>query len=179
METANTGKLSGGHDCRDRLETDRRFDLSLGPRVDGSGLSRVSRDVSSGGRCSHVSGLCAARTLAIMPSADLVPVKSAHSTVRWPEWVVLITGSTRSALRAVGPLQPFVSRHDGAILSVPLLRRASFSPHAATWRVRRAPCRSRLWPSSPMPFGRSCWPARSWRLLSACARVAWSATADA
>ena len=45
--------------------------------------------------------------LAIMPSADQVPVKSAHSTMRWPKWVVLITGSTRSALRAVGPLQPF------------------------------------------------------------------------
>jgi hypothetical protein len=25
----------------------------------------------------------------------------------WPKWIVPITGSTRSALRAVGPLQPF------------------------------------------------------------------------
>jgi hypothetical protein len=35
-----------------------------------------------------------------MPSADQVPVKSTHSTMRWPEWVVLIAGSTGSALRA-------------------------------------------------------------------------------
>src|SRR3982074_409927 len=38
-----------------------------------------------------------------MPSADQVPVKSAHSTMHWPEWVVLIAGSTGSALRAVRP----------------------------------------------------------------------------
>ena len=44
--------------------------------------------------------------LAIMPSADRVPVKSSHSTMLWPMWVVLITGSTGSALRAVGPFQP-------------------------------------------------------------------------
>ena len=28
--------------------------------------------------------------LAIMPSADQVPVISAHSTMLWPKWVVLI-----------------------------------------------------------------------------------------
>jgi hypothetical protein len=44
--------------------------------------------------------------LAIMPSADRVPVKSSHSSMLWPKWVVLITGSTGSALRAVGPFQP-------------------------------------------------------------------------
>src|SRR5215467_15584386 len=38
-----------------------------------------------------------------MPSADQVPVNSTHSTMRWPEWVVLIAGSTGSALRAVCP----------------------------------------------------------------------------
>jgi hypothetical protein len=38
-----------------------------------------------------------------MPSADQVPVKSAHSTMLWPMWVVLIAGSTGSALRAVRP----------------------------------------------------------------------------
>src|SRR5436190_18539717 len=38
-----------------------------------------------------------------MPSADQVPVKSTHSTMRWPMWVVLIAGSTGSALRAVRP----------------------------------------------------------------------------
>ena len=44
--------------------------------------------------------------LAIMPSADQVPVISTHSAMLWPMWVVLITGSTGSALRAVGPFQP-------------------------------------------------------------------------
>jgi hypothetical protein len=32
-----------------------------------------------------------------MPSADQVPVKSAHSMMRWPKWVVLIARSTGSA----------------------------------------------------------------------------------
>src|SRR5262249_10722206 len=49
--------------------------------------------------------------LAIMPSADQVPVNSTHSTMLWPKWVVLIAGSTGSALRAVRPFQP--SRHAG------------------------------------------------------------------
>ena len=57
------------------------------------------------GRCSHVFGLLARHTgpLAIMPSADQVPVKSSHSTMHWHMWVVLIAGSTGSALRAVRP----------------------------------------------------------------------------
>src|SRR5215475_6348538 len=36
-----------------------------------------------------------------MPSADQVPVKSTHSMMLWPEWVVLIAGSTGTALSAV------------------------------------------------------------------------------
>src|ERR1017187_4284761 len=61
--------------------------------------------VCSIGRCSHVFGLLVRHTgpLAIMPSADQVPVKSTHSTMRWHKWVVLIAGSTGSALPAVGP----------------------------------------------------------------------------
>src|SRR6266511_6263348 len=57
------------------------------------------------GRCSHVFGLLARHTkpLAIMPSADQVPVKSSHSTMQWHLWVVLIAGSTGFALRAVRP----------------------------------------------------------------------------
>src|SRR5262249_42921113 len=57
------------------------------------------------GRCSHVFGLFARHTrpLAIMPSADQVPVKSPHSTMHWHMWVILIAGSTGSALRAVRP----------------------------------------------------------------------------
>src|SRR4030088_446089 len=38
-----------------------------------------------------------------MPSADQVPVKTSHSKMRWHKWVVLIAGSTGSALRAVRP----------------------------------------------------------------------------
>jgi hypothetical protein len=38
-----------------------------------------------------------------MPSADQVPIKTAHSTMRGAKWVVLIAGSTGSALRAVRP----------------------------------------------------------------------------
>jgi hypothetical protein len=57
------------------------------------------------GRCSHVFGLLARHTrpLAIMPSADQVPVKSPHSRMQWHMWVVLIAGSSGSALRAVRP----------------------------------------------------------------------------
>src|SRR5450756_644236 len=46
-----------------------------------------------------------------MPSADQVPVNSTHSMMRWHKWVVLIAGSTDSALRAVCPFQP--SHHAG------------------------------------------------------------------
>src|SRR6516164_5541019 len=52
------------------------------------------------------------RPLAIMPSADQVPINSPHSTNAWGKWVVLIAGSTGSALRAVCPFQP--SRHAGS-----------------------------------------------------------------
>ena len=69
--------------------------------------------VCSVGRCSHVFGLLVRHTwpLAIMPSADQVPVISTHSTMRWHKWGVLIAGSTGSALRAVRPFQP--SHHAG------------------------------------------------------------------
>src|SRR5213596_1653500 len=38
-----------------------------------------------------------------MPSADQVPINSPHSTMLGGNWVVLIAGSTGSALRAVRP----------------------------------------------------------------------------
>ena len=142
-----------------------------GPCVDGS---RLSRDWSrcSAGRSSHVFGLLVRLTgpLAIMPSADRVPVKSSHSTMLWPMWVVLITGSTGSALRAVGPFQP----SQRACWRDLVPRR-----FAVIGQVRRVPCKTRPWPSSPMPCGRSCWRARSRRPSSAGARAAWLAMADA
>src|SRR5271154_5754555 len=50
-----------------------------------------------------------------MPSADQVPVKTAHSRMRWHMWVVLIAGSTGSALSAVRPPNLHImpdTRHD-------------------------------------------------------------------
>src|SRR4029079_7293651 len=44
-----------------------------------------------------------------MPSADQVPVKTSHSTMLWHMWVVLIAGSTGSALRAVRTLHPHIT----------------------------------------------------------------------
>src|SRR5215470_9833567 len=44
-----------------------------------------------------------------MPSADQVPVKSTHSKMLWPKWVVLIAGSTGTALRAVRPPNRYVT----------------------------------------------------------------------
>src|SRR4029450_6293936 len=46
-----------------------------------------------------------------MPFADQVPINSPHSTMHGGKWVVLITRSTGSALRAVCPFQP--SHHAG------------------------------------------------------------------
>jgi len=43
-----------------------------------------------------------------MPSADQVPVNSTHSKMLWPKWVVLIAGSTGTALRSVRPPNRYV-----------------------------------------------------------------------
>src|SRR5215475_10020113 len=75
-----------------------------------------------------------------MPSADQVPVISPHSTMQWHKWVVLIAGSTGSALRAVRPPNRHITPETGAI---------SFTPPA-----RRVPCNAHPWPSWPRPF----WP---------------------
>jgi hypothetical protein len=52
-----------------------------------------------------------------MPSADQVPVKSPHSTMLWHKWVVLVAGSTGSALRAVRPPNLHITPVVGAISS--------------------------------------------------------------
>src|SRR4051812_21796630 len=77
----------------------KAFEVADGPCVDGSGLAR--RIFTCGvGRSSHVFGLLVrySSPLAIMPSADQVPIKSTHSKMPWPMWVVLIAGSTGAAL---------------------------------------------------------------------------------
>src|SRR6516162_2016788 len=48
----------------------------------------------------------------IMPSADQVPVKSTHSMMLWPKWVVLIAGSDRFCIKCCSSSQPL--RHAGA-----------------------------------------------------------------
>ena len=65
----------------------------------------LSSQFCSIGRRSHVFGLLMrfTRPLAIMPSADQVPTNNSHSRMPWHMWVVLIAGSTGSALRAVRP----------------------------------------------------------------------------
>src|SRR6478672_11878237 len=74
------------------------------PCVDGSELARVFFTFAGWSVQPCVRPVSAAhRPLAIMPSADQVPVKSPHSTMHWHMWVVLIAGSTGSALRAVRP----------------------------------------------------------------------------
>ena len=120
------------------------------PCVDGSELARVFFTFAGWSVQPCVRPVSAAhRPLAIMPSADQVPVKSPHSTMHWHMWVVLIAGSTGSALRAVRPPNLHITPMAGAI---------SFTPP-----VRRVPCSARLWPSSPKPSSRSYWRVRSRR----------------
>jgi len=74
------------------------------PCVDGSGLaSAFSRFAALVGAAMCSAFHAVHMTAGIMPSADQVPVINPHSTMRWHEWVVLIAGSTGSALRAVRP----------------------------------------------------------------------------
>jgi len=79
------------------------------------GRLRVGKDFlhSQAGRCSHVFGLLVrfTRPLAIMPSADQVPVKSPHSTMLGGSWVVLIAGIDRLCITCCSPSQP--SHHAG------------------------------------------------------------------
>ena len=65
-----------------------------------------------------------------MPSADQVPTKIPHSTMRWHEWVVLIAGSTGSALRAVRPPNLHIT---------PVVRRDLVYRASATGSLYRSP----------------------------------------
>src|ERR1700686_4334143 len=65
-----------------------------------------------------------------MPSADQVPVKSSHSTMLWHKWVVLIAGSTGSALRAVRPPNLHIT---------PVVRRDLVYVASATGSLYRSP----------------------------------------
>jgi len=86
--------------------------------VDGSELARVFFTFAGWSVQPCVRPVSAAhRPLAIMPSADQVPVKSPHSTMHWHMWVVLIAGSAGSALRAVRPPNLHIAPDLGAIFS--------------------------------------------------------------
>ena len=77
----------------------------------------------------------------IMPSADQVPTKSSHSIMLWHKWVVLIAGSTGSALRAVRPPNFTSCRLSGAIS---LRRKRDRFFISAPWRrseITAAACR--------------------------------------
>jgi len=50
-----------------------------------------------------------------MPSADQVPINFTHSTMLGGNWVVLIAGSTGSALRAVRPPNRHITPTTGGI----------------------------------------------------------------
>ena len=63
----------------------------------------------------------------------------------WPMWVVLIAGSTDSALRAVRTPNVHIRRVPGDLV------------YAARATV---PCSARPWPSRPKPYARSYWQAR-------------------
>src|SRR6476660_7461086 len=65
-----------------------------------------------------------------MPSADQVPTKSSHSTMLWHKWVVLIAGSTGSALRAVRPPNLHIT---------PVVRRDLLYAASATGSLYRSP----------------------------------------
>src|SRR5260370_9189739 len=65
-----------------------------------------------------------------MPSADQVPTKLSHSTMLWHEWVVLIAGSTGSALRAVRPPNLHIT---------PVVRRDFVYRASATGSLYRSP----------------------------------------
>src|ERR1700739_3191748 len=65
-----------------------------------------------------------------MPSADQVPIKLAHLTMPRPKWVVLIAGSTGSALRAVRPPNLHIT---------PVVRRDLVYAASATGSLYRSP----------------------------------------
>src|SRR6202051_2291733 len=65
-----------------------------------------------------------------MPSADRVPTNNSHSRMPWHMWVVLIAGSTGSALRAVRPPNLHIT---------PVVRRDLSYRASATGSLYRSP----------------------------------------
>ena len=68
-----------------------------------------------------------------MPSADQVPVNSSHPTMRWHKWVVLIAGSTGSALSRRHQPHGMAERLE---MAGPMMRRgASLDANQAEWQL--------------------------------------------
>src|SRR5437764_14983146 len=65
-----------------------------------------------------------------MHSADQVPTNNSHSRMPWHKWVVLIAGSTGSALRAVRPPNLYIT---------PVVRRDLVYRASATGSLYRSP----------------------------------------
>src|SRR6202171_2792008 len=65
-----------------------------------------------------------------MPSADQVPTNNSHSRMLWHKWVVLIAGSTGSALGAVRPPNLHIT---------PVVRRDLVYRASATGSLYRSP----------------------------------------
>ena len=115
IRVAPTGSKASPNVCyafnSDRICASQRTDAMCHVWTAPSWQGVSSR--SQAGRCSHVFGLLARHTrpLAIMPSADQVPVKSPHSTMHWHMWVVLIARIDRLCITCCSPSQP--SHHAG------------------------------------------------------------------
>src|ERR1700729_1525715 len=75
-----------------------------------------------------------------MPSADQVPIISSHSTMLWPLWVVLIAGSTGSALRAVRPPNLPITPDARCDLVKPRARLVPYIAFALRHHRPRYPC---------------------------------------
>src|SRR5215469_10730888 len=99
-----------------------------------------------------------------MPFADQVPINNPHSTMLGSKWVVLIAGSTGSALRAVRPPNFHITSDVDAISFTPQARQVLYSV--------------RPWPSWPRPFWRSCWRERSRQPWAISSRALTQALAD-
>ena len=122
------------------------------PCVDGSGLSRTierSARLVGAAMCSACLRGAVSWPLALMLSADPVPVKSTRSGALWHEWVVPIRGPT--GLGALFVHCPFQLR--GREVSRLLLSQPMLAATVLADSFRRAT-------SWPRRCGRSCWPGR-------------------
>ena len=156
--------LSASPQLAESIRAAKRFRVV--PCVDGSGLARTFFTSQTWSVRPCVRPVCAVRmTAGHNALRGSGPGQKPAFEMHWHKWVVLIAGSTGSALRAVRPPNLHITPGLGAISTTP--------PPA-----RRVACSVRFWPSWPTPSSRSCWRVRSQRLWLACAPTVRRATAD-